>query len=264
MMMAMGTAARAPMRVSPLTAVVRPVSLIGSALAVRSATPAALLPSWAASAAAAPIRAFGSSASHSTGTGSGSGNGSSGTAVSAALKLRARRTSRSDAGVLVAGTAIAIALAIGAFAFRRGSSNGAPALCEEKSSKGGSTAPAAPAAKPGSEESEMIIFSGRANPALATEIASHLGVSLGSIRIGSYADGEIGLQVNENVRGKDVYLIQPTCPPGVNDNLIELILMISTMRRASARRITAVIPYYGALSHVCVHADRRSCKLTAD
>ncbi len=80
---------------------------------------------------------------------------------------------------------------------------------------------------------------------MALEIADNLGVELGKISIKSYADGEIGIQVNENVRGKDVYLIQPTCPPGVNDNLVELILMISTMRRASARRITAIIPYYG-------------------
>jgi ribose-phosphate pyrophosphokinase len=70
-------------------------------------------------------------------------------------------------------------------------------------------------------------------------------VTLGRINIKGYADGEIGIQVNENVRGKDVYLVQPTCPPGVNDQLMELLLMVSTMRRASAMRITAVIPYYG-------------------
>lgn len=92
---------------------------------------------------------------------------------------------------------------------------------------------------------DMRIFSGRANLPLAEEIAQRLGVNLGDITIRGYADGEIGIQVNENVRGKDVYLIQPTCPPGVNDNLLELVLMVSTMRRASARRITAIIPYYG-------------------
>jgi ribose-phosphate pyrophosphokinase len=92
---------------------------------------------------------------------------------------------------------------------------------------------------------DMKIFSGRANVGLAREIAENLGVPLGAISIKCYADGEIGIQVNENVRGKDVYIIQPTCPPGVNDHLVELILMISTMRRASARKITAVIPYYG-------------------
>jgi len=80
---------------------------------------------------------------------------------------------------------------------------------------------------------------------LAREIASQLGVDLGQVSIKAFADGEIGIQVNENVRGKDVYIIQPTCPPGVNDHLMELILLISTMRRASANTITAVIPYYG-------------------
>jgi ribose-phosphate pyrophosphokinase len=92
---------------------------------------------------------------------------------------------------------------------------------------------------------DFAIFSGRANPELANEIARCLGVPLGQIKIQGYADGEIGIQVNENVRGKDVYIIQPTSPPGVNDHLIELLLMVSTMRRASARKITAIIPYYG-------------------
>jgi len=91
----------------------------------------------------------------------------------------------------------------------------------------------------------LRVFSGRANNSLSREIADNLGVPLGTVSIKSYADGEIGIQVNENVRGKDVYIVQPTCPPGVNDNLIELALMISTMRRASAKTITAVIPYYG-------------------
>lgn len=87
---------------------------------------------------------------------------------------------------------------------------------------------------------DFAIFSGRANPALAQEIADQLGVTPGRITIKGYADGEIGIQVHENVRGKDVYLVQPTCPPGVNDQLMELLLMVSTMRRASAMRITAV------------------------
>jgi len=92
---------------------------------------------------------------------------------------------------------------------------------------------------------DMKIFSGTANIPLATEIAKELGVELGNLSIKSYADGEIGIQVHENVRGKDIYIIQPTCPPGVNDNLMELILLVSTMKRASARKITAVIPYFG-------------------
>jgi ribose-phosphate pyrophosphokinase len=90
-----------------------------------------------------------------------------------------------------------------------------------------------------------LIFSGTANSPLAKEICSHLGLKLGEMTVKTFADGEIGIQVHENVRGKDVFLIQPTCPPDVNDHLMELILMISTFRRASARRITAVIPYYG-------------------
>lgn len=92
---------------------------------------------------------------------------------------------------------------------------------------------------------QMKIFSGTANIPLAEEIAWHLNTSLGKIMIKEFADGEIGIQVLENVRGKDVYLIQPTCPPNVNSNIMELILLISTMRRASARTITAVLPYYG-------------------
>jgi hypothetical protein len=87
--------------------------------------------------------------------------------------------------------------------------------------------------------SEMSIFSGRANVPLAKEIAARLGVTLGDMKVQQFADGEVGIRVLDNVRGKDVYLIQPTCPPGVNDNLMELILMVSTMRRASAATITA-------------------------
>jgi len=92
---------------------------------------------------------------------------------------------------------------------------------------------------------QMKIFSGTANIPLAEEIANHLKTTLGKIMIKEFADGEIGIQVLENVRGKDVYLIQPTCPPNVNSHIMELILLISTMRRASARTITAVLPYYG-------------------
>lgn len=88
------------------------------------------------------------------------------------------------------------------------------------------------------------IFSGNANPALAQEIAKHLDLRLGNITVGRFSDGEVNVQVNEHIRGKDVYLVQPTLPP-VNESLMELLLMISTMRRASARKITAVIPYYG-------------------
>jgi len=91
----------------------------------------------------------------------------------------------------------------------------------------------------------LKVFAGTANIPLAQEIAQYLNLDLGDIRIHNFADGEIGIQVCENVRGKDIYIVQPTCPPGVNDNLMELILLISTMRRASARTITAILPYYG-------------------
>eukprot|EP00903_Cladosiphon_okamuranus_P006577 g6425.t1 len=90
----------------------------------------------------------------------------------------------------------------------------------------------------------MKIFSGNANQALAKDIAAYLGINLGRVKVDRFADGEVNVMVKENVRGKDVYIIQPTCMP-VNENLVELLLMVSTMRRSSARRITAVIPYYG-------------------
>jgi ribose-phosphate pyrophosphokinase len=90
----------------------------------------------------------------------------------------------------------------------------------------------------------LKIFSGNANKDLATNVADLVGVPLGKITVERFADGEVNVMVHENVRGKDVYIVQPTCVP-VNENLMELLLMVSTMRRASARRITAVIPYYG-------------------
>lgn len=92
--------------------------------------------------------------------------------------------------------------------------------------------------------SGIKIFTGNANKALALDIATHLGLSLGKITVNKFADGECNVMVNENVRGKDVYIVQPTSPP-VNESLMELLLMISTMRRASAKKITAIIPYYG-------------------
>jgi ribose-phosphate pyrophosphokinase len=92
--------------------------------------------------------------------------------------------------------------------------------------------------------SGMKLFSGNANTRLAAEIAGQLGMNLGKITVSRFADGEVNVMVHENVRGKDVYIVQPTCSP-VNENLMELLLMVSTMRRSSARRITAVIPYYG-------------------
>ncbi|SBT41349.1 phosphoribosylpyrophosphate synthetase, putative [Plasmodium ovale wallikeri] len=89
-----------------------------------------------------------------------------------------------------------------------------------------------------------ILFSGSSNPLLSKNVADHLGTILGKVNLKRFADGEVSMQFLDSIRGKDVYIIQPTCPP-VNENLIELLLMISTCRRASAKKITAVIPYYG-------------------
>jgi ribose-phosphate pyrophosphokinase len=91
---------------------------------------------------------------------------------------------------------------------------------------------------------EMKVFSGQANPTLATRICEYLGIPLGDITLGRFPDGEISCKIEEDVRGRDVFLVQPTCPP-VNDNLMELLIMIDSFLRASAARITAVLPYYG-------------------
>jgi ribose-phosphate pyrophosphokinase len=91
---------------------------------------------------------------------------------------------------------------------------------------------------------ELKLFTGNANRALADEIAQHLHVPLGDAEVSRFSDGEVFVQVNENVRGTDVFIIQPTCPP-VNDTLMELLIMIDAFKRASAHRITAVLPYYG-------------------
>jgi ribose-phosphate pyrophosphokinase len=90
----------------------------------------------------------------------------------------------------------------------------------------------------------MMVFTGNANPALAQKVASRLYLSLGKADVGRFSDGEVAVEVNENVRGKDVFILQSTCAP-TNDNLMELIVMIDAMRRASAARITAVVPYFG-------------------
>lgn len=90
----------------------------------------------------------------------------------------------------------------------------------------------------------MRVFSGNANMDLARKIAENLGVPLGKANVTTFSDGETRVEINENVRGMDVFLIQPTCPP-VNITLMELLIMIDAVRRSSADRITAVIPYYG-------------------
>jgi ribose-phosphate pyrophosphokinase len=91
---------------------------------------------------------------------------------------------------------------------------------------------------------QLKLFSGSAHPALAQEIAEHLAVPLGVARLHRFPDTEVSFQIDENIRGTDVFIVQPTCPP-VDQNLIELCVMIDAFRRSSASRITAVIPYYG-------------------
>jgi ribose-phosphate pyrophosphokinase len=91
---------------------------------------------------------------------------------------------------------------------------------------------------------ELKLFTGTANRPLAEEIAQYLHVPLGDMEVARFSDGEVFVQVDENVRGADVFVIQPTCPP-VNDTLMELLIIIDALKRASAHRITAVLPYYG-------------------
>jgi ribose-phosphate pyrophosphokinase len=90
----------------------------------------------------------------------------------------------------------------------------------------------------------MMVFTGNANPELAQKVASRLYLPLGKADVGKFCDGELAVELNENVRGKDVFILQSTCAP-TNDNLIELVVMIDALRRASATRITAVVPYFG-------------------
>lgn len=91
---------------------------------------------------------------------------------------------------------------------------------------------------------ELKLFSGNSNIVLAKEIADHLGIPLGDAFVATFSDGEINVKINENVRGGDVFVVQPTSQP-VNNHLMELLIMIDAFKRASAKRITAVIPYYG-------------------
>jgi len=93
-------------------------------------------------------------------------------------------------------------------------------------------------------DSRMMVFTGSANPTLARDIAGHLRLNLGKAHISSFSDGEVQVEIMENVRGRDVFILQSTCAP-TNDNLMELLVMIDALRRSSAYRITAVIPYFG-------------------
>ena len=100
------------------------------------------------------------------------------------------------------------------------------------------------AAARGALAKELAVITGNANPALAKAICRSLHIPLTDSLVGRFSEGEIRVKINENIRGKDVFVVQPTCPP-TNDNLMELLMMLDALRRASARRITAVIPYYG-------------------
>jgi ribose-phosphate pyrophosphokinase len=116
-----------------------------------------------------------------------------------------------------------------------------------------------------SPSSKLKIFSGRANKPLAESIAKHLGVPLGNINLGNFPDGESTVRIDEDVRGRDVFIVQPTCPP-VNENLMELLIILDAFKRASPARLTTVIPYFGYARQDRKDAGRVpiSAKLVAD
>ncbi len=89
---------------------------------------------------------------------------------------------------------------------------------------------------------DFAVFTGNSNPVLAKKICKYLGVQLGGAKVKKFSDGEIQIEIEETVRGKDIFIVQSTCPP-VNDNLVELLLMIDAFKRSAASRITAVMPY---------------------
>ena len=101
-------------------------------------------------------------------------------------------------------------------------------------------------------DTNLMVFSGNANLALSEGIVKKLNMRLGMATLGRFSDGEIAFEVEENVRGKEIFVIQPTCSP-TNENLMELLVMIDALKRASAAKITAVMPYYGY-----ARQDRRS------
>ena len=112
---------------------------------------------------------------------------------------------------------------------------------------------------------QLKFFTGNSNPDLAKKVCSYLGIPVGAIQVRRFSDGEIFVEIGENVRGKDVFVLQSTCSP-VNDNLMELLIIMDALRRASARRITAVMPYYGYARQDRKVAPRVpiSAKLVAD
>ena len=111
----------------------------------------------------------------------------------------------------------------------------------------------------------LKIFTGNSNPLLAEEITRYMGIPLGVAEVGSFSDGEIQVEFKENVRGMDVFVVQSTCRP-VNDNIMELLVMIDALKRASASRVTAVMPYYGYARQDRKVASRApiTAKLVAD
>ena len=91
---------------------------------------------------------------------------------------------------------------------------------------------------------DFMLFTGNANPGLAAEVAHDLGITLGAAHIGRFSDGEVTVEINQNVRARDVFVLQSTCAPTA-ENLMELLIMVDALKRASAERISAVIPYFG-------------------
>jgi len=91
---------------------------------------------------------------------------------------------------------------------------------------------------------DMMVFTGNANPKLAASVVEHLGMRLGKAQVSQFSDGEVNVEILENVRGRDVFVLQSTCAP-TNDNLMELVIMVDALKRASAGRITAAMPYFG-------------------
>jgi ribose-phosphate pyrophosphokinase len=90
----------------------------------------------------------------------------------------------------------------------------------------------------------LMVVTGNANPKLAADVARRLGIALGAVTVGRFSDGEVNVELLQNVRGKDVFILQPTCAP-TNDNLMELVILVDALKRASAGRVTAAIPYFG-------------------
>ena len=95
-----------------------------------------------------------------------------------------------------------------------------------------------------SHHPDFLLFTGNANPSLAAEVAQQLGIPLGAAHVGRFSDGEVTVEIQQNVRARDVFVVQSTCAP-TNENLMELLIMVDALKRASAERISAVIPYFG-------------------